>query len=138
MNITYKHCYFAVKHTTLDHRVLFFEIICLCMSRRDFKGCVFWLIKQPRVKICLLICENVLIHPWDISTGFGILLGNFPLKRKFPSLISRNIWKICVFQPLFITIYLMRRFESRGIFLGWLYLSHVWSELSEILHHQLN
>ena len=58
-----------------------------------------------------------LIHLWDSSTVFSILLRNFTSKRKFPSCISRNIWTICVSQPLFIAIYCMRPFVSHGKFI---------------------
>ena len=58
-----------------------------------------------------------LIHSCVSSTGFDSLLRKFPLRIKVSSCISRNIWKICVFQPLFITISCMRPFLSRTFYL---------------------
>ena len=73
------------------------------MSRRDFKGSIFWLIKQSRLKLWLLIIDFFLIHSCVNSTGFGSLLSKFILKRKLTSRISRNIWKkpVCSIHCLF-------------------------------------
>ena len=64
-------------------------------------------------QFCLLVLEIVLVQLCDGSTGFGSLLRNFTLKRNLSSRISRNIWKIRVFQLLFIAISCMRRFVPR-------------------------
>ena len=85
-----------------------------CTSRRDFKGSVFRLIKQSRVNSGSRYLKCFLVYLCNISKGFGILLSKLPLKRKPPSLFSRNIWTIYVFQPLSIVIYHIRCFVLRN------------------------
>ena len=66
----------------------------------------------------------------DSSTVFGSLLNIFLEKLKFPWCSLRILWKICVFQPLFITIVQNSHFVSHGksIF-GLISNVHIWSVL---------
>ena len=89
------------------------------MARRYSKGLFFDSSNNLKENSGSWYLKCVFIHLCDSSTCFGSIRRKFPLYTKFPSCFSHNIWTLCMFQPLFIAIYRMRRFVSREKFIFW-------------------
>ena len=78
-------------------------------------------------------------HSCESSTGFDSLIGIFLEKWNLAPHSSRYICTVCVFWMLFIAIFKMRCFVSRGEFIFyWFSMFHVWSVMVEKKHNRFN